>query len=382
MDINLLKAAWTDTVDPAELRLILLERFGRPGQYVNDPQVFCLPLADSSCRLKVKFSKKNKNIVHISPGPAFDSDQWDQAVVDIESTGTKRTIGRDFSFTGFAVTGSWRGTRTGVQIIPPPPGAPRPPHQIADHPFVLEFAVIESDVWNVTNFRRLRRHRQLTRVLNVLLEGGATIQPIRPRHFGAVIRHAGATDFETNWVQESYGGSLGEAFQAKLTPAATTSLEEVDPGAYYGISSNWGQGMRVPTDLDDSLYRYHSLRRKDQEQFDRAAFWMDAASRQHQISVSASFAFLAMAIEALVGRTDGTTAAFCEFIDRHAPGASKKVREKLYDLRSDIVHGSDLMEIDQGTHFGWMPPEQTEFDLTREFWGITRMALRNWLAAR
>ena len=37
------------------------------------------------------------------------------------------------------------------------------------------------------------------------------------------------------------------------------------------------------------------------------------------------------------------------------------------------------MEMDQDTDFGWSPPEQKEKDLLGELWGLTRIAMRNWL---
>src|ERR1700674_1453166 len=50
-------------------------------------------------------------------------------------------VGREFSFNTFRVGGWWRGERSGVQILPPPEGAPRAPVEIADHPFILEFPI-------------------------------------------------------------------------------------------------------------------------------------------------------------------------------------------------------------------------------------------------
>jgi hypothetical protein len=53
MPTNLLKSSWRET-DPGELRFILYERIGKPGQYLNrakNPGLFYLPLADSTCRI-------------------------------------------------------------------------------------------------------------------------------------------------------------------------------------------------------------------------------------------------------------------------------------------------------------------------------------------
>ena len=117
---NLLQTGWSD-LDSAELRFILLERIGKPGQYDgrdSNPNAFYLPLAGASCRIKLTFSD-SKQIVAIEPGPAFDAVAWQQVIEEIEKTGPHR-VGRDCSFSSFRVAGSWRGKRSGVQILPPP----------------------------------------------------------------------------------------------------------------------------------------------------------------------------------------------------------------------------------------------------------------------
>ena len=51
----------------------------------------------------------------------------------------------------------------------------------------------------------------------------------------------------------------------------------------------------------------------------------------------------------------------------------------MYNLRSGILHGSELMAIDLERHFGWDPPEEEEKELHQELWTVTRTAVRNWL---
>ena len=220
MITNLLQTGWTD-LDSAELRFILLERIGKPGQYDGlngNPNTFYLPLAGSSCQIKLTFSH-SKQIVAIEPGPAFDAAQWAQVVEEIDRTGPYK-VGRDCSFSSFRVAGSWRGKRSGVQILPPPPDAPRAPFEMAEHPFILEYPVKVSDLWPITNFRRMREHRQLTFLLNVLLAGGTTIQPRRSRHLWAIVHDEGVAGQKVKWVQEFYFAKFGEAVQDELSPPA------------------------------------------------------------------------------------------------------------------------------------------------------------------
>ncbi len=378
MTTDLLQSGWTD-LDSAELRFILLERIGGPGQYHtrdSNPNTFYLPLAGSSCRIKLTFSD-SKQIVGIEPGPAFDAAQWEEVVEEVERTGPYK-VGRDCSFSTFRVDGSWRGRRSGVQILPPPADAPRAPVEMAEHPFILEFPVKVSDLWPITNFRRMRDHQQFTFLLNVLLAGGTTIQPRRPRHLWAIAPEEGVAGQEVKWVQEFYFAKIGEAVRDELSPPAAETLEEVDAETYYETIGHDGLGLRVPADLDDSICCYMRLSKANRDKFSRAGFWMDMASRQWTVSFSASFASLVIAVEALGERDSRPTERFRNFIEQYAPGA-RNLREEMYALRSDILHGSGLMEMDRDAHFGWAPPEQNENDLMDELWGLTRIAMRNWI---
>ena len=125
---------------------------------------------------------------------------------------------------------------------------------------------------------------------------------------------------------------------------------------------------------------------------------MDIATRQWDMSVSSSFASLVSAIESLTDRgtqhvvycercqaershdVPGATEKFRSFFETYAPGVTlKERRTQMYRLRSGIVHGSDLMQIDQELAFGWDPPGWDERELQGELWSITGLALRHWL---
>jgi hypothetical protein len=116
--------------------------------------------------------------------------------------------------------------------------------------------------------------------------------------------------------------------------------------------------------------------------FNRAMFWMYQSIRVWTLSMSASFASVVSAVEALTDRQliPGATQRFHDFFETYAPGGSlKKRRKKMYDLRSDIFHGSDLMEFDQDLSFSWDPPEWDERELDEELRSLTRLAIRNWV---
>ena len=392
---------YLDRINSVELRIVLGKHFDSPGQYdgkSNDK--LYLPLADASCRVVLKY--KEGRIVEIKRGTAFDVAEWSRICVEIESSllNGSQKIGRELTFSSHRVLKSWRGTRSGIQILPPPEDAPQPLVESAEHPFILEFPILASDIYDVTHHRRLHEHRNLTLLLNLLLVGRTNAQPLRSEYFWAAV----STDDNSyiRWVRRYYFANIGKGILDEASPC-TEWLEEIESEKYYATIGYGELGLRVPSDLDDSICRYQQLLPDPRNKFNRAIFWMDIASRQWNVSVSASFAALVTAVESLTKR--GTTHhVYCErcqaqtsheapaateqfrtFFERYAPGASlKERRTKMYSLRSGILHGSYLMQLDQGLApfgFPWEPPEQNESGLHDELWSLTQLAMRNWLKA-
>jgi hypothetical protein len=72
MATNLLRASW-ERVDSHELRVLLDERIGGPGQYASresNPHRIHLPLAGPTCCVTVTYA--GRAITSVEPGPAFD----------------------------------------------------------------------------------------------------------------------------------------------------------------------------------------------------------------------------------------------------------------------------------------------------------------------
>jgi len=394
---NLLK--WPN-LDSIELRILLHEFIGGTGQSDDlsraKPRNFYLPLAGPSCRVALKF--KGEKVIRIEPGKAFDAAQWQQISNEIEQSITGGTkVGRDYSFSGRRVKGSWRGEHSGVQILPPPADAPSAPLDQADHPFILEFPLMVSSVDALTNYRRSRKHRDLTLLLNVLLVGGAKSMGFRPTSFWAYE----PTDLSqtSKWVPQGFFAPLDACLIDQLSAPAAHQLKELTPEEYDAMLGNDGEGLRVPSDLDQSICSYEALSAPNREKFDRAAFWFGTATGMRDVSVSASFAAFVSAIESLTARgtrhkfecpvcggpgtheVPGPTKLFRNFLATYAPDASlAKDRDRMYKLRSDILHGSDVLEIDQIVPIqGWTPTGFKEDELYNGMWRVTRTALRNWL---
>jgi hypothetical protein len=425
---NLLSETWVD-LDSDELRLFLRERFAPDvGQYDGDDGKLYLPLAGAQSRIALTYD--GNEIVAVEPGEAFDATEWEKVSQEIERsilTGTPKT-GRDYSFSLFPVQGSWLGRRSQVQILPAPGGAPRAAGAL--DPFILEFPIKGSDLPFITNHRRIREHRKVTLLLNALLAGRTSCLLQRSNHFWAslspdegkpgrwrklfatwrasrvVAKICGAIKCRSRidrpwpnikWVQEWYYAPLDTIVLDGPSPPTVERLEEIEPEEYYTKVGNDGRGLRVPADLDESICRYLGLSPGDKAKFDRATFWLDMFSRQWNISASAAFAALVSAIEALTERgiahqfncpicggptqheVPGATRRFKDFVDAYASGTGSASKDEMYALRSGILHGSKLIEIDYALAFGWDPPWWNQRELLWDLSTITRIALRNWL---
>ncbi len=189
MTTNLLRPGW-ERLDSRELRILLGQRVGEPGQYDRartGPDKIHLPRARAECCVILTY--RDRHIVSVEPGEAFDAAEWDRIAEEIETTvltGPMK-VGLEYSFSRYRVGGSWSGGRSGVQILPAPMAAPRAQMEIAEHPFILEFPVQSSGVFAIDNHRRLREHRNLTLLLNALLAGRTNLQPRMAHHVWAVI---------------------------------------------------------------------------------------------------------------------------------------------------------------------------------------------------
>ena len=125
MATNLLRRDW-GALKSHEFRILLAQRVGQPGQYdrVESPYRLYLPLAGAQCRVVLTFN--GREIVSAEPGQGFDQSQWDAIANEIETSILRgpMIIGREYSFSSHRVQGSWRGPRSGVQILPCDPGSP------------------------------------------------------------------------------------------------------------------------------------------------------------------------------------------------------------------------------------------------------------------
>jgi hypothetical protein len=401
-------------IDSSDLRMILENRIGGPGQYsggVTEKGPLYLPVFESA-RVAIRF--KGNRVSEILPASHFDEVQWKAVSADLDALGATApdSFGRDFAFSSYRVTGWWHGEKSRVSILPPPDGAPTMPYEMGEHPFVLEAPLVNDRDYSVANFRRRREVRRMALLLNILLVGRVNVEPRQTRHAWAItapqfsipgqqidIMQVGPTEtHRVEWVQRGYITYLDTQIVQVPSLPVGEPLGTLNRDEYSKIRGIDGKPLRVPADLDDFICAYQGLSRYHREHLDRALFWFDLASEQWTTSMSASYASLVSAIETLVGR--GTVHhAFCKlcgeerthdvpslsemfkhFLDRYAPSeAEDRLRKKMYGLRSEILHGSKLIAFDEDLAIGWDPPWENQTRLHGELWLITRIALRSYL---
>jgi hypothetical protein len=132
------------------------------------------------------------------------------------------------------------------------------------------------------------------------------------------------------------------------------------------------------------------LSQSRQDQFLRAAYWLNHARRVWELSASASFVAIAQAIEGLLPEAETVHCHACG-ISHQNPSISKQFADwveanvlgaddlkALYRLRSCVVHGSALLDVDIGAR-GLHPQWSVEMDAVGLALRATRVGLANWL---
>jgi hypothetical protein len=206
--------------------------------------------------------------------------------------------------------------------------------------------------------------------------------------------------FRVEWGQEHFFAPLKRIVADDFSPPAASLMQEIDGNVYRGhtLPRPFSDGLQVPSDLDQSLFAYSRLRKDARRKLDRSLYWLHLASRFGYRHMAASFVAMVSAIEALVEtggghqgqcsscqedfvhRVPGPTEAFRGFLATYAPGSDlHKRRTEMYDLRSGLVHGNVLMELDDERQSVWDPAQNQQIELSSELFSITRIALRNWL---
>ena len=342
---------------------------------------------------------RDEALISIEPGPSLDPEMVDLIESEImqELDYEHDIVSRAFLFADIPVNGWWRYGDM-FQIMPAPPEAPRPIMLMADHPFVLEFVIHESQVGSITWARREARLRQLRLVLNALLF--YSIRPLQGqgRHWVHVFDREQPSYGPTVLADEGYtvdGFSLSAENFTNLDVSQAIVVEP-DEDHYGRLGLRGGEDLSVPTSLQVLLDGFFRLSLDDRQAFERAAYWLAHSDEVWRLSKSAAFVALVQAIEVLVPPSSGEkcptchrnigpgpTVLFMRFLDEHVPELDPGIRRTLYSVRSAISHGGRLL------HSDFEPPSMALVPGQMEEWRLLDMArypvqrvLIGWLSER
>ncbi len=289
------------------------------------------------------------------------------------------------------------------QILPSPPDAPQPEFLHAPHSFLLEYRFPKSPHGLVNQHRSTRRFSELSLLLNALLR--SLTLPIGTASHEWVV--TASPEWNSCYLQLGYFG--GKEYRPKASDGFSSvkdlgPLDTVDAQSYYrqlGVIS--GSPLQLPDTFEESLTAYDELDDESKAKLCRASYWSQVSYRVFSTSQSASFAALVSAIEVFLpdpearcrecGRPtstkrccecnqpiSGPTRQFREFVERYVPGIPASHRNKLYNRRSSLSHGSSLLPGDLSEIGFRFTPVQNESWQERQLLSeIVQLILVNWL---
>ncbi|MCG6494897.1 hypothetical protein [Kitasatospora sp. A2-31] len=386
-------------VDDSELRNILVNFFPS-GQYQSDRSV---ELTNGRARMRITYDKKTGAISNLTPLSGLTNQLLDQIELEVKEkllVAPVRKVAKAILYSHVPVDGYWR-FKDQIVLRPVPPGSPQPPFLLADHPLICEISYLGApDPW-VNGFRSARAIRQYTLILSLLIPGlkipnasakGWVLVPTWSTHDPA----APIDDLHSEYAQFGYHctGALDGPADSLSSRGDLPEIQLKPPG--LGISI--GDSLTLRPDISEHLQAFSNLDSEDRRRILRASYWMHLARQVFSSSNSASFQFFIQAIEAMTITSDsapdceecrrpiadGPTKLFNSFIGQYAPPTGspedKRARRLLYDTRSDLTHGSSLLEMDEETGFIAPTPNQiAESGLHRTAADVCRAALLGWL---
>lgn len=393
MESSQLEAAFhLPEVDDYELLYVLKGHFGSSWRTAQRELHFP---ADQNFALSIRFD--GPLISSISAGPTLT----DETVTQISGTikrdvvdCPKTRIGADVLLCSEPITG--RYTNGIIQISPPHDAAPRPPVLGAQHPFVLEFPVRPSSDGFITNRRWLQQRIQWIWVLNSLLRAVFYYYGPRYKHFWALTNHRDRpTKDDLAWCQEFYLVDGFKTFRDRLSAPAAPDLPRVTSDLYYS-DKNVSDDLSIPDNFSDLLAAIHGLSPQLRTRFNRAINLLYVANQHWQNHISSYYVTVIQAIESLLPQKTnrkscpeckrdisvGSTRRFRNFVEHYVPDSivDSSVKAILYKMRSDVIHGHSLFQMDIAPWAHELTPSSlSEMDAYNAAHLVAKNVVRKWL---
>lgn len=396
MPRNLLAELSHPEVDDSELLSVIAHHYST-AQTTDDNDVV-YPSGDSYS-LKVRCNEGQ--IVRIEPGPGF-SEEGFQALKDkvythiIDSPGTG--IEACILFSPNPVKGFFRSQSGLFQILPAPTNAPRPPYSFGDHPFVLEFPMRRSNDGGISVRRRMRSLTEWTWVINALVRPSIKCHGSRLQQGWVTLMDDPGPTPSIRWAQEMYHVEGFVGVREDFTPLGTPEIRIIPSNDYYARDYFPPHELTLPDNLEELIVRVSELTGDNRRRFYQAVQWFYVARELWDHHTSSYYIALIAAIESLAHRSmpadpcpacgkdrgPGPTQRFKDFVEGFGPpsGTTTISKRRLYELRSRLVHGKMLLQLDE-------KPWEASFNTTslderqafEELSYIVREVLVHWLKA-
>lgn len=375
-----------DSVDHEELQEVLRLRYKTLWRV--DKNEFTFPAAHDYA-LKLKF--KDGEIVEITAGKSLSKQELDGLLEQVESDLKDERIaeyGVEILFAHRPVAGGFRFGSLPMQILPPPPEGPRPQYQ-GDHPFILEYPMRVHRTPGLRLKRRYNNAVKWAQVLNGLLYGSITwYSSPRPREMW--VTKTGDIEGPSFWAKKAYCFPGCRILTNELSEQDAL-LPVVPSAAYFGGPRSRAQAdlpmdtLLIPDNLDNLVAAFLNLDSARQRQFLRCANSIYIARELWDVSVSSYFIACVQAIETLVGKSKkNRTERVKKFVNEYCLTADidRSIVDDLYKVRSDIVHGRYLFQLDATPGFFNAAASSQELGTFGPALTLAKNGLRNWLLSQ
>ncbi len=385
----------TDRIPQIDLGILLQWQFPRGQMDPKDPLTVVYS-TDQGEALRIIYNKDG-DIINLVALEHWSDELFKKlkTEIDREAAGTINKVRRAWAFASVKTEGSWR-YRDRFQICQPPEQAPVPGQLFGDHPFLLEVSYAGSDHGILNTDRSTAAVRRTELLLNVVLRYGIhqlsnsarkvwvlTTPQLDPLVFGTEFRQIGYTADGLEALPEGFS-------DPRAALAVVDHDEYFDPRAMTATDT-----LSIPDNLEALLDAFFGLTAPEQNRFLRACYWFQFADQVWDLSKSSSFTALIQTVETLQPEPEttghcptcnrtigpGPTTQFINFVDAHAPGIPKAIRQHLYRLRSNLSHGNALLRNDEYAGFGsrFTPAQQAEWQDASTARHVARVVLLNWL---
>jgi hypothetical protein len=286
-------------------------------------------------------------------------------------SGGDPVLWRQVWFSSLPLTGYWR-YRDEWQIVPVPEDAPKPEFLMADNPFLIEVRGVRTGDSLVDRVRAGRRLWELQLILSLALRVSISNNDRSPPHAWVLVDLA--TEPRSEYRQRGYVIPNPMAPANDFTPVVgvdpVPTINDHDYFGRWGISSD-SMHVDVPALLPSLFDRYAAAAPADKDTFLRACYWLSRSRPTARLSMSLSYISVINSVEVLVpdvvrdpcpecgrDRAAGPTARFRQLVERYAHGVEGV--SQLYALRSKLVHGGALLDLDLPAARGSLDPDEIE----------------------